>query len=241
MTEEQAMNTAAYELRRGKIEDYFDRTAVKAWEQLTSTAPVGRIRATVRAGRDLMRAQLLSYLPEDMSGRRVLDAGCGTGALALEAARRGAEVVAIDLSPVLVDLARQRAAALPEGKQLNARIDWRSGDMLDPALGSFHHVVAMDSLIHYDESDMVRVVESWAGRTSASILITFAPRNPLLAAMRAMGSLFPRGNRAPWIEPVAELSLRVRLGRAVPEFKVNRTQRISSGFYTSQALELSRS
>jgi magnesium-protoporphyrin O-methyltransferase len=59
--------------------------------------------------------------------------------------------------------------------------------------------------------------------------------------MRAMGSLFPRGNRAPWIEPVAELSLRVRWGRAVPEFKVNRTQRISSGFYTSQALELSRS
>ena len=41
----------------------------------------------------------------------MLDAGCGTGALAIEAARRGAEVLAIDLSPTLVDLARERAPA----------------------------------------------------------------------------------------------------------------------------------
>jgi len=71
------MNSAAYEQRRGKIEEYFDRTAVKAWEQLTSTAPVGRIRTTVRAGRERMRAQLLDWLPQDLQGVRVLDAGCG--------------------------------------------------------------------------------------------------------------------------------------------------------------------
>ncbi len=29
-------------------------------------------------------------------------------------------------------------------------IDFRVGDMLDPALGRFDHVVAMDSLIHYN-------------------------------------------------------------------------------------------
>ena len=40
----------------------------------------------------------------DLSGRRVLDAGCGTGTLAIELARRGAEVVAIDISPTLVAL-----------------------------------------------------------------------------------------------------------------------------------------
>ena len=50
------MNPTSYVERRGKIEDYFDRTAVQAWARLTSDAPVGRIRATVRAGRDRMRA-----------------------------------------------------------------------------------------------------------------------------------------------------------------------------------------
>ena len=48
--------------RRSEIEHYFDRTAVAAWEKLTSDAPVGRIRQTVRAGRDEMRATLLSWL-----------------------------------------------------------------------------------------------------------------------------------------------------------------------------------
>ena len=71
------MNQAGYVQRRGEIQQYFDRTAVKAWEVLTSNAPVGRIRATVRRGRDEMRQTLLSWLPEDMSGLRLLDAGCG--------------------------------------------------------------------------------------------------------------------------------------------------------------------
>src|SRR5262245_3358486 len=115
--------------RRGQIETYFDRTAVEAWARLTSNAPVGRIRATVRAGRDQMRATLLSWLPANLRGKRVLDAGYGTGALAVEAARRGAHVVAIDLSATLVGLARSR---MPH--DLAGAVEFRSGDMLDPGL-----------------------------------------------------------------------------------------------------------
>ena len=73
---------------------------------------LGRIRATVRAGRERMRNTLLSWLPVDLRGARLLDAGCGTGALAVLAAQRGAQVVAIDLSPTLVGLARERQPAI---------------------------------------------------------------------------------------------------------------------------------
>ena len=34
-----------------RIETYFDQTATRAWERLTSDAPVSRIRETVRRGR----------------------------------------------------------------------------------------------------------------------------------------------------------------------------------------------
>jgi magnesium-protoporphyrin O-methyltransferase len=45
----------------------------------------------VRAGRDEMRnTLLLSWLPEDLRGKRLLDAGCGTGALPWKLAKRGA-------------------------------------------------------------------------------------------------------------------------------------------------------
>ncbi|HLX70035.1 MAG TPA: class I SAM-dependent methyltransferase, partial [Verrucomicrobiae bacterium] len=44
-------------------------------------------------------------------GMRVLDVACGTGNLAIPAARRGAQVTGVDIAPNLVEQARQRAAA----------------------------------------------------------------------------------------------------------------------------------
>ena len=68
------MTDITYEQRRGQIENYFDRTAAAAWAKLTSDAPVGRIRASVRAGRDQMRSTLVSWLGADLQGKRILDA-----------------------------------------------------------------------------------------------------------------------------------------------------------------------
>ncbi|MEO1015562.1 MAG: magnesium protoporphyrin IX methyltransferase [Pseudomonadota bacterium] len=232
------MDSSTYLTRRSELETYFDRTAADAWAKLTSDAPVSGIRATVRAGRDDMRATLVSWLPEDLSGRRILDAGCGAGQLSAEAARRGAEVVAVDLSETLVGLARERFADAP----FAARIDLRVGDMFDPALGSFDHVVAMDSLIHYSGRDMIGVLEGFRARASESVLFTFAPRTPALAAMHAAGKLFPRSDRAPAIQPIGENRLRKALNasNALGGWVPKRAKRIKSGFYISQAMELAR-
>lgn len=232
------MDSASYTTRRGEIAHYFDRTAVGAWEKLTSDAPVGRIRATVRAGRDRMRSTLLDWLPTDLRGQRLLDAGCGTGALAIEAARRGAEVVAIDLSPTLVQLARERAPQDLTGVG-EGRVHFCSGDMLDAALGRFDHVVAMDSIIHYGTDDAVAALSKLAERTRGSITFTFAPRTPFLAAMISVGRLFPRGDRAPWLNPMAADRLAAMRGRdpVLRHWQAGRTLRIDSGFYKSQALQ----
>ncbi|RYZ11718.1 MAG: magnesium protoporphyrin IX methyltransferase [Comamonadaceae bacterium] len=234
------MTHATYTERRAEIQTYFDRTAVQAWARLTSQAPVGRIRASVRAGRDRMRETLLSWLPDDLGGARLLDAGCGTGALAVQAALRGAQVVAIDLSPTLVDLARERQPQELLSGHSRGSIDFRAGDMLDPALGRFDYIVGMDSLIHYRAEDAVGVLATLALRAERSMLVTFAPSNPALVAMRAVGRMFPSANRAPWIEPVAEQALHRKLANEprMAAWTPARTERIASGFYTSQALEL---
>lgn len=54
------------------------------------------------------------------AGQRVLDIGCGTGALAVRAARRGARVKAIDPSAAMLEVAAQRAreAGVEEGLEL---------------------------------------------------------------------------------------------------------------------------
>ncbi|MFW2350887.1 magnesium protoporphyrin IX methyltransferase [Qipengyuania sp.] len=224
-----------YDTQREKLAAYFDGTAQKAWIDLTSDAKVGGIRATVRAGRDQMRGLLLNWLPDDLRRNRVLDAGCGTGALSIDAACRGAQVLAVDIAAGLVEIGRDRAPTFLG----HGRIDWQVGDMLDPSLGEFDHVVAMDSLIHYRAEDMVATLERLGRRCHGSMLFTFAPHTPLLGAMHGVGKLFPRGNRSPAIVPIAEAQLCAQLAR-LHEWRIGRTERVSSGFYTSQAMELVR-
>lgn len=59
--------------------------------------------------------------------RTVLDAGCGTGRVAIELARHGIDVVGVDVDPVMLATAGERA---PE-------LEWRLGDLataeLEPA------------------------------------------------------------------------------------------------------------
>lgn len=65
--------------------------------------------------------------------RTVLDAGCGTGRVAIELARRGIDVVGVDLDAPMLDEARAKA---PE-------LTWVLGDLVDVDLGRAFDVVAM--------------------------------------------------------------------------------------------------
>lgn len=223
----------AYDQTRARIEDYFDRTATKTWERLTSDAPVSRIRETVRAGRDRMRDLMLSRLPQDLRGARILDAGCGAGPATIELARRGAEVVAVDISPQLIDIARRR---LPE--DLQDQVAFHAGDMFDTAHGSFDAMIAMDSMIYYTADDIGTHLAALEKRVSGPIVFTVAPRTPALMAMWYAGKAFPRSDRSPVMIPHAQPALaRAAVAKGVRR-PLRPIDRITSGFYISEALEL---
>ncbi len=121
-------------------------------------------------------------------------------------------------------------------------IDFRVGDMLDPELGVFDHVVSMDALIHYEKDDAVRALAALAGRTGSSIVFTFAPRTPLLGAMHSVGKLFPRSDRSPAIHPVKPAALERAIGANanLAGWAIGRSLRVKRGFYISQSMELMR-
>ncbi|MEL6583305.1 MAG: magnesium protoporphyrin IX methyltransferase [Pseudomonadota bacterium] len=229
--------TQTFQAKKSQLETYFDRTASKAWQQLTSTDKVSRIRETVRAGRDDMRALLLAQLPADLTGKRVLDAGCGVGQLSVEAAKRGAEVVAVDIAPSLIEVAEART---PDS--LKSQITYLAGDMLDPALGLFDHVVAMDSLIHYKANDISHALAVLSERTQGSIVFTVAPRTVALTAFLALGAVFPRKDRSPDIRPVSQqrLNSALRARGDMTGWRLKGHGRIKSGFYFSEAMEVTR-
>ena len=84
---------------------------------------------------------------------RVLDFGCGLGNLAMEAARRGCSVVALDASPAAIEHLRQRAveSALPI-EAIEA--DLRSHEIA----GEFDCVVSIGLLMFFDCPSALRVL-----------------------------------------------------------------------------------
>jgi magnesium-protoporphyrin O-methyltransferase len=115
--------------------------------------------------------------------------------------------------------------------------------MLEAAHGRFDYIVAMDSLIHYEGADIARMVSALAERAESAVIFTVAPRTTLLTLMHAVGRLLPRGDRAPSIAPISRPDLEVRLIRELGcgPWRIARSERIVSGFYISEALEVARS
>ncbi len=72
-------------------------------------------------------------LVASLGPRSVLDAGCGTGRVAVELARRGLDVTGVDVDASMLDVARSKQPELP----------WILGDLADVDLGRTFDVVVM--------------------------------------------------------------------------------------------------
>lgn len=90
-------------------------------------------------------------------GNRVLDAGCGTGRVTVELARRGIEVVGVDADPAMLAAARAKAPTLR----------WVDADLAEPlelAGGSFDLVLlAGNVMIFLEPGTEGRVLDNLAG------------------------------------------------------------------------------
>jgi SAM-dependent methyltransferase len=119
-----------------------------------STDPFAQLKSIQREGWALFApletvttipaAQLVKHA-RVRAGQRVLDVGCGTGVVALTAARMGAQVSGLDLSPVLIEHGKKHAALA------GVEIEFREGDvetlpyadaLFDTVLSQFGHMFA---------------------------------------------------------------------------------------------------
>lgn len=83
---------------RRRTRDAYERLA-PVWSATTDDGPWNA---------HLERPALQAMIPRPLDGTRVLDAGCGSGAMAEWLLGEGAEVTGVDLSPAMVDAARRR-------------------------------------------------------------------------------------------------------------------------------------
>jgi S-adenosylmethionine-dependent methyltransferase len=166
---------------------------------------LGLVRDAVR--QELVARQLASHLPTPHRSLRVLDAGCGQGTQAIALARLGHNVVGIDLSDDLLDVARKAIAE--ESDELRARLSFEVGDLLDLKdghLGNYdlvccHGVAMYLPSLGATVSALVRTVRGGG-------LISLLTRNRAGLAMRS-------GMTGQWVETIEAFEARTydnRLG-----------------------------
>jgi len=155
------------------------------------------------------------------AGQRVLDVACGTGVVAVTAARRGARVAALDLTPELLEQARMN------GQIAGVEIDWREGDVeampfadaaFDIVVSQYGHMFAPRPDVTVKE--MLRVLKP--GGTIA--FSTWPPElflGRIFALIGRYGAAPPPGVSPPpqWGDPHI---IRERLGSAVKDVVFDR-------------------
>jgi SAM-dependent methyltransferase len=154
-------------------------------------------------------------------GQRVLDVACGTGVVAITAARRGARVTGVDLTPELLVAARENASIA------EVQIDWHEGDVenlpfgdgaFDVVVSQFGHIFAPRPEVAIGE--MLRVLK----RGGTIAFSTWPPEHAVGRMFALMGRYMPPpppGVAPPplWGDPNV---VRQRLGSAVTDIVFDR-------------------
>lgn len=210
---------------KARLRQYFDGIGFERWSAIYGEAELSPIRRSIREGHGAMLALAESWLgagaPE---GASALDAGCGTGLFSLALARRGLSVTSADIAPQMVEATTAAAAAAGLAGRVRAHVS-----DVDDLRGSYAVVACFDVLIHYPAELFVPMLRHLAGLSTSTLLFTFAPSTPLLAALHRAAAVFPKSQRRTDIQMIPEPLVRATLGAC--GMRLARSQRVSKGFY----------
>jgi len=176
----------------------YERYAAEWWDERSP-----RFRSLHGVNR--LRLELLdAWVGDEIAGRRIADLGCGGGLVSEPLARRGAQVVGIDIGAASIAAARAHAGPLAGAAPYYMRGDLRSVPAQD---GAFDGVVLADVLEHIDEprsalAEASRILRPGGWLFASTIARTLRAR--LLAVTVAEGlGLIAKGTHDPrlFIDP----------------------------------------
>jgi len=156
-----------------------EREAVFWDEQTSEISDADLATAIVMTG---PRVDCIMSLLGDLSGKKVLDVGCGTGIWSVFLAAAGAEVWAIDISPHSVELAGRRAELHGLGERVHAAV-MSAMDLEFPA-DFFDLAHGQDILHHLDVDRFGREVQRVLALGGRAVFSENCANNPVLMFAR---------------------------------------------------------
>jgi len=134
-------------------------------------------------------------LSGDLSGKRVIEYGCGDGWTTLELARRGAAVSAFDISAEAV--AQTKQALARDGLLNNCRVEVMGGEELRYSNASFDLAFGFAILHHLDLSSALRELRRVLAPGGRAIFGEPLDSNPLIRMYRRMTPQYRTVDEAP--------------------------------------------
>jgi 2-polyprenyl-6-hydroxyphenyl methylase/3-demethylubiquinone-9 3-methyltransferase len=164
----------------------FDRLAARWWDPEGESRPL----------HDLNPVRLC-YIADrtNLKGARALDVGCGGGILSESLARAGANVIAIDLAPAVLDIARLHL------HESGVAVDYRDTSVETLAAempAAFDVIACMEMLEHVpDPGSVIRACATLL-KPGGSLFVSTLNRTPLAFGAAILGAehvlkLLPRG------------------------------------------------
>jgi SAM-dependent methyltransferase len=152
-------------------------TNIEAWDRVAARQGDSGGVEVVQYGPDLPTEADLRILG-DVSGKRVLDIGCGAGENAITMSRLGAHVIALDVSPAQLALGKRRATAA------EVRVEWHQSDAADLAFLRADSIdVALAAGVVHEIEDLDRLLRQVQRVLRPGAAFVFSHDHPMRLAV----------------------------------------------------------
>ena len=126
-------------------------------------------------------ADLVDSLLRETGGTRVLDAGCGTGRVAIELARRGHQTLGVDADAAMLDAARSK----------NPELSWAEADLAHLSTGLDVAADLVFDLVVLAGNVMIFVDPGTEGQVLSGLTACLAPGGLLVAGFQIREGRLP--------------------------------------------------
>lgn len=160
---------------KDRARDYFDSIAAEYNEAFSKSQGSGLgawVNRSFRAATFARRMAHLDALFKDMalSGKTVLDLGCGSGQVSVLAAKQGASVHAVDIAPSMLAIARRAA----EAAGVSERMTFQEGDVASRPYAPADVVLLVGVVEYY--KDQAAVLAHGAAATRQTLIVGHTTR-----------------------------------------------------------------
>ncbi len=218
-----------------RVRKYFETSGFSRWTAIYGSGDIPPIWKVIRDGHMRALETVVSWVGSSKA-RTALDAGCGTGNLAIELAHRGFEVDAFDVSAPMIHFAKYINAGRTKGVAPRFLV----GDIaaLAGEGRSYDVVCCLDVLFHYPYDEVSDMLRRLAALAEHKIVGSFALRTPMNDFWMNVGQRFHAKNRMTKLHMFTYHEVEQILYRA--GFKMTRKERIKFFFYDSFVFEAVR-